>query len=609
MSGANSLAPEWEDLLQRAVINIGDAYDAQVIESLVKLQCDDPGTYVVLYNRLKKLPGFIAKLFNRKIEAEWSKTSALYRGEDPCDVAQYLARLAQNADYFINANNENDVFAEIPIEGDPLERRTVAALNSRRFKRWLIYLYKKDFGRAPGRDALKIAIDGIDADAAHHSDRVPVFIRVGHLDDKIYVDRGTPEGDVIEIDAGGWRVIPRAPVKLIRPAAGIGALPVPETGGTIDDLQNLLNLRDRRDFILLIGWIVGCYRPIEAGAGAGEYGLMLLLGPHGSSKTTALKMALALVDPVHTEPPGQCREDRDVLVVAQETFVLGMDNVKAVSNERASVYCRLLSGGKIAGRSLYTDKEVTSITARRPIAMTATTVVTTEVDLADRTLMIRMGESFEDKAGGRKTSSQVNADFTKMQPKLLGCILDAVASGLRARHKLMPIGNLPRLADMADWLQRCEEGLKWSPGTMLTAFQDAIKEAAEDTADYDPVASAMIALMADKETKNPWGPHLVSELWAVLKRRNQARGLQLQEFPRAPASLSRRLRELQVVLRRNRLVVQLVREAAGVKITITLIDAARTNGNDDVDDGADVGNSRPSYYGRARDSLPRDGRP
>jgi hypothetical protein len=615
MSGAGSLPSEWEDLLERAAVNIAEIYDSATIESLVKLRREDPGSYVVLYNRLKKLPAFIAKVFNREIDAEWSKTSALYHGEDSTDVVQCLTRLAQKATYFIDANNENDVFAEIPIEDDPpgLERRVVAAINSQRFKRWLIYNFKREFERAPGREALKIAIDGIDADAAHHSDRAPVHIRVGYANNTIYVDRGTPEGDVIEIDAGGWRVIPRAPVKFIRPSSGLGVLPLPEKNGNIDDLQALLNLKDRRDFILLIGWIIGCYRPIAAGAGAGEYGLLLLIGPHGSSKTSALKAALALVDPVHTEPPGQCREDRDVLVVAQETFVLGMDNVKHISNERASVYCRLLSGGKISGRSLYTDREVTSITARRPIAMTATTVVTTEVDIADRTLMIRMGESFEDKSGGRKTSAEVDAAFGKVQPKLLGCILDAVSAGLRNRDRPMPRDNLPRLADMADWLQRCEGGLGWPPGTMLTAFQDAVKEVAEDTADYDPVASAVVALMAE-ETRDAWGPSLVSELWALLKRRNQARGLHFQEFPRSPPALSRRLRELQVVLRRNKLVVWLVREAAGMKITITWItDAARPNGSNaaecNVDDGEGVDSLRPNYYGRARESLSRDRRP
>jgi hypothetical protein len=179
----------------------------------------------------------------------------------------------------------------------------------------------------------------------------------------------------------------------------------------------------------------------------------------------------------------------------------------------------------------------------------------------------------------------VDAAFSKVQPKLLGCILDAVSAGLKNRDRPMPGDNLPRLADMADWLQRCEEGLQWPPGTMLSAFQDAIKEAAEDTADFDPVAAAVVALMAE-ETRDAWGPHLMSELWATLKRRNQARGLNFQEFPRSPAALSRRLRELQVVLRRNKLVVWLVREAAGVKITITRItDAARPNGADDTATG------------------------
>jgi hypothetical protein len=581
-SNVDNLPIEWQDLLKRAAVNVGDIYDAKVIESLVKLQRDDPGIYVRVYNEFKSVPGFVAKVFNRKIDAEWARTSSLLIGDDPYDVAQYLARLAHTATYFVDANNENDVFAEMPIEGDP-GRTIVTAINGKRFRRWLIYLYKKDHKRAPGRDALKIALDGIDADAAHQSDRGPVFIRIGHHDNAVYIDRGTSECDVIQIDAKGWRIIPKAPIKFIRPAAGIGVLVAPEAGGDIDELQGLLNLKERRDFILYIGWIVGCYRPIEAGAGAGEYGLMLLLGPHGSSKTTALKMALALVDPVHTEPPGQCREDRDVLVVAQETFCMGMDNVKHITNERAAVYCRLLSGGKIAGRSLYTDREVTAIAARRPIAMTATTVVTTEVDLADRTLMIRMGEPFEGvKAGGRKTSSQVNAEFTKVQAKLLGCVLDAVSAGLRNRSKPRPNGtDLPRLADMADWLHRCEEGLKWEAGTMLRAFQSAIKEAAEDTADHDPVASAVVALMAE-ETKDSWGPHLVSELWSLLRRRNQSRGLNAKEFPASPAVLGRRLRELQVVLHRNRLAVSLVRRTRGVEVEITQItDSPRPNGAGD----------------------------
>jgi hypothetical protein len=350
--------------------------------------------------------------------------------------------------------------------------------------------------------------------------------------------------------------------------------PEPEEGGCIDDLEAMLNLRSRRDFIMLIGFVLGCYQPQR------PFLQVLLMGPHGSAKTSAMKRACALIDPIINDPLAPPREDRAILIVAQTTFVQAYDNVKAISQERSAVYCRLSTGGGQRGRTLYTTKEPFGLWARRPLIQTATRMVVKEPDHVDRTVIVGTASAFEhEDEDKRKTEAELDPAFTLIWPKLLGCILDAVVIGLRRQQDKEPIpGRLPRMADFAVWAHRCETGLGWPRGTILNAYRESVQEYAQDVAELDPIAAAVLTFML----KRPDGwKGSASMLLALLNQQDGGRPLRSRDWPRDAGDLSSHLSELVSVLFRSNLSLTWKRNGRERTIVMQWLAPARPNGIDE----------------------------
>ena len=90
-------------------------------------------------------------------------------------------------------------------------------LGGRQFWNWLTALFYAIFNRIPSEQAKRDAtglLCRIARDATRH-----VSARVGHLNGKIYIDLGTADWSVIEIDEAGWRIITKSPVLFRRPQA------------------------------------------------------------------------------------------------------------------------------------------------------------------------------------------------------------------------------------------------------------------------------------------------------------------------------------------------------------------------------------------------------
>jgi len=568
-----------DGLIERVKVDVKVAYTSDVIEAMATLRRNDPGAYVALYNALKsECPGFIAGEFNRLMNAAFSAMSSVVA--DPADTATVLVKLSEAAiEYFI-AEGSRLVYADFEFNG----HIETSLIQGEMYAHWLRMAYFDATGQSPNREAFKNAISTIEARAFKRGVFHKVYVRIAHHDDKIYIDRNSEDRDVIEVDVKGYRVLDRSPVKFIR-SPDRGVLPIPQSGGRIEGLKKFLNLYDDskirnekrvkdRDFKLVVATILGCF------LGNGEYALSLLFGPHGSSKTTTLKRIFALIDALLDNPPGSPREDRDVMIVARKSFLQCYDNVKYLSLERQGTLCRMLSGGSVQGRSLFTDMDTFSISVARPAVITSTIVVVTEEDLSDRMILIRMGLSFDDPDNRqlkRKTRAELDQAFEKEWPQLFGCILEAVSHGLRNANK-KPNVELPRLADLAVWTWQCESGLGWKQGTILEAYQEMIEEAAEDLAEFDPVAAATLAFMADLST---W-LGTMTELLANLTRKVPVKITKTKEWPPNGAVLSRRLRALSTVLHRNGLVLRWTHDAEGNRIFRMLRSdpQERSNGQD-----------------------------
>src|SRR5439155_10339103 len=122
---------------------------------------------------------------------------------------------------------------------------------------------------------------------------VPVFTRLAEVENTIYLDLANEAWEMVEITAGGWRVVDGRTVKFRRPK-GMQALPIPERGGRLDGFRDYLNVDDD-GWRLMVAWLIGTFRydrPFPVLAVAGEY---------GTAKTTACKMLRRVVDPNVTD--------------------------------------------------------------------------------------------------------------------------------------------------------------------------------------------------------------------------------------------------------------------------------------------------------------------
>src|SRR5207237_351332 len=145
------------------------------------------------------------------------------------------------------------------------------------------------------------------------------------------------------IAADGWQIVTDCPVRFIR-KHGMLALPVPVAGGSVDALRKLVNLPDDDAWRLYVAWIVAAFRPGR------PFPILALNGEQGSAKSTACKMARALMDPNKSPLRRPPREDRDLLIAATNAWIVAFDNLSGLSPALSDALCMLATGGGEAGR-------------------------------------------------------------------------------------------------------------------------------------------------------------------------------------------------------------------------------------------------------------------
>jgi hypothetical protein len=240
------------------------------------------------------------------------------RGKGGCNSSptELLIELARRAELFHTADGVG--FADVVVAGC---RRTFA-IRGRGFCHWLTRSFFDSPGGAPSAEALRCALAVIEATAKFDSPERQVYVRVAELDGKIFLDLADETWRAVEIDACGWRIVERPPVRFRR-APGMGPLPVPERGGSIRQLSEFLNLQGEDDTVLTVGWILAALR------GKGPYPLLALSGEQGSAKSTFCAILRALIDPNAAPLRALPRGDRDLFIAANNAHVLAFDNVSA----------------------------------------------------------------------------------------------------------------------------------------------------------------------------------------------------------------------------------------------------------------------------------------
>lgn len=405
-------------------------------------------------------------------------------------------------------NAEGDAFVDIDLDG---HRETHPVLSAA-FRYWLTLKGFDHTGKVPAAAELKRQIELLQAKAVQPGSlEREVYVRAAFADGCIYIDLADNSWSAVEIGADGRRIVQSPPVRFIR-VPGMLPLPLPQSGGSIETLRTLVNVRDDNDFVLVIAWLLNAHR------NKGQHPPLVLSGPEGAAKSTLVAILRALIDPNGTPLAGLPRTELELTSHASQGYLLAFDNVSALSVQMSDALCRLSTGA-----------------GARPIIINGIDDVVTRPDLADRCLFVTC-DSIPDER--RRPECQLWAEFENAHAQIFGLLLDALSHGLRMLPGTHP-DRLPRMADFALWATACESAF-WPQGTFSAAYRSSAAEAVEKLIGPDPVASAVRQLA----TNRPTWKGTASDLDNYLRAMTGILDVTPQGWPSDPSRLATRLRQL-----------------------------------------------------------------
>jgi hypothetical protein len=368
--------------------------------------------------------------------------------------ATQLAALAEAAELFHDA--AGDAYATVIIDG----HRETYAVRTKGFRRWLARAYYERHEKAPGSQALQDALSVLDGRAQYDGPELPVFTRLGEHAGAVYLDLGNEKWEAVAITAEGWRVTDHPPVKFRR-SRGMLPLPHPLAGGSIDLLAPFVNIDGDDDWRIVVGWLVAAVRP------QGPYPILLLHGQQGSAKTTTARVLRSLIDPNKAGLRSEPREPRDLMVAAHNSWIIALDNLSHLSQWFSDALCRLSTGGGFSTRELFTDQDEILFDAQRPCILNGIEELATRGDLLDRSLILYLPAILP---GQRRPERAFWQEFESQRPQMLGALCEVVSHARRCIDTV-EVTELPRMADLAQWVSACEASLGWESGAFLDAYQ------------------------------------------------------------------------------------------------------------------------------------------
>ena len=245
IGAAEDIPDPLDGLVEKTASDPGAAFTPEVLERLAAMKKDERAAFEALRAQLKSA-GCRVTALDEAIAEESGDVGG--RGPTQADI---LIDLAQTVELF-HALDETG-FADLDING----HRETWPIRTKGFRRWLARRFFDATQGAPSSEALQSALNVIEARAHFDARERVVHVRVGGLDERLYLDLGDATSRAVEIDAAGWRVIDNPPVRFRR-AAGMQPLPVPAAGGSIEILRSFLNVQSDNDFVLVVAWAGKC---------------------------------------------------------------------------------------------------------------------------------------------------------------------------------------------------------------------------------------------------------------------------------------------------------------------------------------------------------------
>ena len=191
IGAAKDIPDPLDGLVEKTASEPGAAFTPEVLQRLAAMKEDDRAAFEALRAQLKSA-GCRVTALDEAIAEESGDVGG--RGPTQADI---LIDLAQTAELFHAPDGTG--FADLDING----HRETWPIRSKGLRRWLARRFFEVTQGAPSSEALQSALNVIEAKAHFDAPERVVFVRVGGLDGKLYLDLGDETWQAVEIDAIG----------------------------------------------------------------------------------------------------------------------------------------------------------------------------------------------------------------------------------------------------------------------------------------------------------------------------------------------------------------------------------------------------------------------
>jgi hypothetical protein len=361
------------------------------------------------------------------------------------------------------------------VEGN----QQTARLRSKRFRDFLAQVLWEREERSINSEGWSEAVGTLEGLARFSGPEREAFLRVGKHENSIYLDLGTDDWSVVRVSPNGWQIIPysECPVRFYRPDCQL-PLPTPTRGGSLEDLWQLLNVREA-DRPLVLGWLLSTLTP------DGSKPILCFSGEKGSGKSSAATLLKRLTDPTKVSKASGVGDARTVASAAVGRWVLCFDNLTHLSPEQQDLLCCVSTGAGYSHRTLYSDLEETFLEYRRPQILTGIDLVPTRSDLLDRCLIVRLERISEE---DRLPEEELETLTLSLLPGIYGALLDLLVVALRNLPETQP-ARLPRMADFA------RLGLAAKIPNFMETYATNIEVGNQAAVEASPLAAGILSLL------------------------------------------------------------------------------------------------------------------
>jgi hypothetical protein len=465
------------------------------------------------------------------------KSAEAFKAEKLSQANQILS-LAEDVELF--HTGDGTAFASIETGG----HFEVHPVNSKSFRDFLSYQFYQTDGKSPSSQALQDAINSLSGKAKFEGKTQDVFIRLASFNEKIYLDLCNDAWQIVEIDADGFRVIEAAdaPVRFRRAKAML-ALPTPTTHGDITKLKSFLNV-DEKNLVLILAWLINCFRPDY------PFPILLISGEQGTAKSTTSKLLKELVDPSVMPFRSAPRGEHNLVIAANNSWIVGLDNLSVVPDWLSDALCRLSTGGGFGTRTLYENDEETIFTAKRPIILNGIGDIASRSDLLDRALLIKLEAIPKNE---RKTERKFWAEFEKEKTSVFSALVSAVSAAL-GKIEETTLSELPRMADFALWATAAETALGLEENDFLTAYTQNREDAHAIVLEDSILAEVLQEFLTAKATGGKYKKDsiLLKDFLTELKEAADSKGKERskdEQFPKSSKGLRNQIERINPNLR------------------------------------------------------------